>query len=722
MVYYINESIDKSTLKSNFKKKTGKNFTIISLKDKEAIPYKRKIHVRPSADGLLAYETETKEYAGILILYHDYKLDNRFIGNCICPLVIEEKYRGYGLGRRMVEEAKRKLNANLLFVAKDNEVGIALYKKLGFKMIGEMENKGEENYVMGIGDRKIKKIVNEATSKFTMVNTIVFDFGGVLIGSSKEEEQGVMNYFMTTYGMTEKDLYNMIMIYYKTIQSDELMTESQARKLYKKNLEVEYPRFAHVSDELFTSVSTRAHVFDYTIPLLDMLRSRGYKLYYLSNLAKCTYEARKKKGTYDFIERFDGGLMSWETGTAKPDPKIYKMLANKYNLDMKSCMFVDDKDFNINAAKKLGFKTILVDRFYREKMVKQLYEMPNISNTTLNESFNSKINIIEDPTLVDIVWFMSNKDKYGVSEPTANAIIREYPKELRARSEIILFKDDMIFIRLTKEGYKFPGGGWKKDEPYLDAAMREAREETYAKTKNGKYALTYALIYNEVPNWVYLAVPSNHIYYGTYTKLFIGEYDGKYTGYVRKRDINDKMKTECKFYKIDEVYNRLYPHHQKAIDMYLESKGMPLMESSNSKGILYHGSHVDIKGKFIVPKNNSQEDNNYVFASKDRNFALHYAGKPWHDGIIYEGYYNSQLYLIEGHKGAFKEIFDTDGYIYTVPNSDDFINDHGGVYKSTSKVPIIKKDYISNVLEAIEKTNCKLYYYPEKPSWWKKKG
>lgn len=718
MIYYLNEAVDEShiTFSSSFKdvknitdslnKKELSNICSGEFKNSPFVVYRKVVLV----------DNNPASFIDVYSIPSEMEKNEAVI---VCAT--KKEYRGLGLIKKCyngLESTIKNKGIDTLYweTTKSNSASSSIAKSLGFSK-GEDINKDDDNYI-----KVLKGNLNEATNKSTMVNTIVFDFGGVLIGSSKEEEQGVMNYFMTTYGMTEKDLYNMIMIYYKTIQSDELMTELQARKLYKKNLEVEYPRFAHVSDELFTAVSTRAHVFDYTIPLLDMLRSRGYKLYYLSNLAKCTYEARKKKGTYDFIERFDGGLMSWETGTAKPDPKIYKMLANKYNLDMKSCMFVDDKDFNINAAKKLGFKTILVDRFHREKMAKQLYEMPDISNTTLNESFNSKINIIEDPTLVDIVWFMSNKDKYGVSEPTANAIIREYPKELRARSEIILFKDDMIFIRLTKEGYKFPGGGWKKDEPYLDAAMREAREETYAKTKNGKYALTYALIYNEVPNWVYLAVPSNHIYYGAYTKLFIGEYDGKYTGYVRKRDINDKMKTECRFYKIDEVYNRLYPHHQKAVDMYLESKGMPLMESSNSKGILYHGSHVDIKGKFIVPKNNSQEDNNYVFASKDRNFALHYAGKPWHDGIIYEGYYNSQLYLIEGHKGAFKEIFDTDGYIYTVPNSDNFINDHGGVYKSTSKVPIIRKDHISNVLEAIKKTNCKLYYYPEKPSWWKKKG
>lgn len=718
MVYYLNEVVDEShiTFSSSFKdvknitdslnKKELSNICSGEFKNSPFVVYRK----------VALVDNNPASFIDVYSIPSEMKKNEAVI---VCAT--KKEYRGLGLIKKCyngLESIVKKKGIDTLYweTTKNNNVSSSIAKSLGFSK-GENINKDDDNYV-----KVLKGNLNEATNKSTMVNTIVFDFGGVLIGSSKEEEQGVMNYFMTTYGMTEKDLYNMIMIYYKTIQSDELMTELQARKLYKKNLEVEYPRFAHVSDELFTAVSTRAHVFDYTIPLLDMLRSRGYKLYYLSNLAKCTYEARKKKGTYDFIERFDGGLMSWETGTAKPDPKIYKMLANKYNLDMKSCIFVDDKDFNIDAAKKLGFKTILVDRFHREKMVKQLYEMPDISNTILNEAFNSKINIIEDPTLVDIVWFMSNKDKYGVSEPTANVIIREYPKELRARSEIILFKDDMIFIRLTKDGYKFPGGGWKKDEPYLDAAMREAREETYAKTKNGKYALTYALIYDEVPNWVYLAVPSNHIYYGTYTKLFIGEYDGKYTGYVRKRDINDKMKAECKFYKIDEVYNRLYPHHQKAIDMYLESKGMPLMESSNSKGILYHGSHVDIKGKFIVPKNNSQEDNNYVFASKDRSFALHYAGKPWHDGIIYEGYYNSQLYLIEGHKGAFKEIFDTDGYIYTVSNSDDFINDHGGVYKSTSKVPIIRKDHISNVLEAIKKTSCKLYYYPEKPSWWKKKG
>ena len=55
----------------------------------------------------------------------------------------------------------------------------------------------------------------------------------------------------------------------------------------------------------------------------------------------------------------DGKIVSGFEKLAKPDPRIYKLLFERYSLDPTECVFIDDRQINIDAAMKLGMKTIL---------------------------------------------------------------------------------------------------------------------------------------------------------------------------------------------------------------------------------------------------------------------------------------------------------------------------------------------------------------------------
>ena len=63
---------------------------------------------------------------------------------------------------------------------------------------------------------------------------------------------------------------------------------------------------------------------------------------------------------YDIIEgqTVDHILLSSELGVAKPDPKIYKILANTINCGYDEIVFVDDFIENVEAAKILGIRAI----------------------------------------------------------------------------------------------------------------------------------------------------------------------------------------------------------------------------------------------------------------------------------------------------------------------------------------------------------------------------
>ena len=65
----------------------------------------------------------------------------------------------------------------------------------------------------------------------------------------------------------------------------------------------------------------------------------------------------------DFLSEMDGGIFSYLVGAIKPEPEIYQILIDKYRLVPEECIFIDDREANLAAARKLGFQTILFDGY-----------------------------------------------------------------------------------------------------------------------------------------------------------------------------------------------------------------------------------------------------------------------------------------------------------------------------------------------------------------------
>ena len=79
-------------------------------------------------------------------------------------------------------------------------------------------------------------------------------------------------------------------------------------------------------------------------------------LFILSNWSAETYP--KAEAIYDFLHWFDGKIISGEIGKIKPDPDIYKLLLETYDLSPNNTVFIDDKLINVEAAEDLGIQGI----------------------------------------------------------------------------------------------------------------------------------------------------------------------------------------------------------------------------------------------------------------------------------------------------------------------------------------------------------------------------
>lgn len=90
--------------------------------------------------------------------------------------------------------------------------------------------------------------------------------------------------------------------------------------------------------------------------ILQELKHKGYKLYFLSNYQLLAYEYILKE--YPLFAYFDGGIFSFKEQLLKPEPEIYERLMKTYALRPEESIFIDDMKENIEAALNLGFSAI----------------------------------------------------------------------------------------------------------------------------------------------------------------------------------------------------------------------------------------------------------------------------------------------------------------------------------------------------------------------------
>jgi len=93
------------------------------------------------------------------------------------------------------------------------------------------------------------------------------------------------------------------------------------------------------------------------IELLHEVRLKGYKIYLLSNMPKELHE--ELHAIHDFLQYFEGQFYSYKVGAIKPQPQIYDMFLKHYQIKGSESIFIDDREENVNAAKKFEIDSIL---------------------------------------------------------------------------------------------------------------------------------------------------------------------------------------------------------------------------------------------------------------------------------------------------------------------------------------------------------------------------
>jgi 2-haloacid dehalogenase len=90
--------------------------------------------------------------------------------------------------------------------------------------------------------------------------------------------------------------------------------------------------------------------------LKSVKASQQYRLYALTNWSAETFPWALNN--FDFLHWFEGIVVSGVEKMRKPHPSFYQILFDRYNVNPKHALFIDDNIKNIEAANSIGLTTI----------------------------------------------------------------------------------------------------------------------------------------------------------------------------------------------------------------------------------------------------------------------------------------------------------------------------------------------------------------------------
>ena len=186
-----------------------------------------------------------------------------------------------------------------------------------------------------------------------MIDTIIFDFGGVLY---KVPDLKKLLRWQKLLGIAADDDINQLI--YEPSKS-QLFWDVMEGKLSEDKM---WEQIMHkwkvperISERFLKNVMSKRRLNKPLAKYLKSFRS-GYKTAILSNAGDQTRSKMEKSfGAHTLVDEI---IISAEEGIAKPDKAIYHIAIKRLNSIPENCVFVDDLIENVNAALEIGMKAI----------------------------------------------------------------------------------------------------------------------------------------------------------------------------------------------------------------------------------------------------------------------------------------------------------------------------------------------------------------------------
>lgn len=182
------------------------------------------------------------------------------------------------------------------------------------------------------------------------IETVVFDLGGVLIDwnpdyvyrhiyPDPEERQWFFEHICTHEWNLQQDAGRPL---------DEATAEKVSEfPAYAEQIRAFYGRWEEMLGDAISP----------NVELLRQLRHQdGMRLYALTNWSAETFPVARNR--FDFLEWFEGIVVSGHEKTIKPFREIYEILLSRYSIPAGTALFIDDNTHNVQGARHAGMQAI----------------------------------------------------------------------------------------------------------------------------------------------------------------------------------------------------------------------------------------------------------------------------------------------------------------------------------------------------------------------------
>ncbi|MBO5088874.1 MAG: HAD family phosphatase [Lachnospiraceae bacterium] len=186
------------------------------------------------------------------------------------------------------------------------------------------------------------------------IKNIVFDVGMVLIDFCWEEHCRNLGFDEQIIEAFDK---HMISSKYWDLMDEGLISEEDAIQEFIKAM----PQYEKQIKLFWQQPEGFVKEYAYATPMIQGLKQKGYRVFLLSNYPLGMYKIHWP--TFSFYDKVDGYVVSAVERMKKPNKAIYQLLCDRYQLQLEECLFVDDRQVNVDAAIAVGMEGVLFENY-----------------------------------------------------------------------------------------------------------------------------------------------------------------------------------------------------------------------------------------------------------------------------------------------------------------------------------------------------------------------
>ncbi len=183
-----------------------------------------------------------------------------------------------------------------------------------------------------------------------IIKAVIFDLGRVLV--DVDLTKGIFKYTLSGEKPSEKQVLDSLMkdSFYQNYACGRIPAERFQQEFCRRlNLDMDFETFKIEWNNVFKPLSG----------MEELVRqvAKNYKIGLLSDIGPLHWEHLQK--TLAVLELFPNPVLSYRIGLLKPDKKTYLLAADSVETSPENCLFIDDREVNVQGAIKTGMKALL---------------------------------------------------------------------------------------------------------------------------------------------------------------------------------------------------------------------------------------------------------------------------------------------------------------------------------------------------------------------------